>query len=266
MRKVTLICLFLLLIFLTGCENTDTIEINLEYEEFIVVQANLIRGMDFEGVSITRTLPLEKSYSKDDAIIKDASAFIRINGVQIIPLHYNNDGTYKPLYKLIPAAGNTYELFAQTEGRSVYSITAVPSVPDPLSSIIRNNKCIEIEVMQNNDEVYGALWLIKSGTSIVDKSDDFQVIESGSTNNSPVTIRTQDFKKEYQNVEYLKNIYYKIFSFDKAYRDYFKTRINNTPIDNSLLYGGGSVIWNVHGDNVIGLFIGSCEGDLVKVR
>ena len=54
--------------------------------------------------------------------------------------------------------------------------------------------------------------------------------------------------------EYRLNL--EIYAFDKDYKAYYNSRKNNKPVENIFSEGGGSVFWNVQGENVIGTFIG----------
>jgi hypothetical protein len=53
-----------------------------------------------------------------------------------------------------------------------------------------------------------------------------------------------------------------IYSFDKAYLKYYNSKGNQQIINNTFIQGGGSVVWNVFGDDVIGLFIGVAKSKI----
>ncbi len=57
-----------------------------------------------------------------------------------------------------------------------------------------------------------------------------------------------------------------VYSFDSDYREYYYSRKNNKPIENIFSEGGGSVFWNVQGENVIGMFIGYSVLEINNIR
>jgi hypothetical protein len=57
-----------------------------------------------------------------------------------------------------------------------------------------------------------------------------------------------------------------VYAFDSAYREYFNTKENNQPIQDSFAQGGGLINWNVQGNNTIGLFIGIAKGDIINAN
>lgn len=254
--------IFILLLFFESCENDVVVESTFQHTEYIVVQGILINDSLFSGVSFKKTLPINEVYSNEKAEIKDASAYLKINGAQVIPLHYSSNGIYKSFYDLTIESGNTYELFAKVEGKSVYSKTFVPEKPVVKSAVYQNNFFITADIIPKQNEAYGAAWIIGNNSNI--KSDDFYTIENENTDNPTLAIRTKDIPEEYRTSFYISSTYIKVYSFDSAFETYFKTKGNNKPIDNSLIQSGGAVAWNVYGENVIGLFIGLAEGDLVK--
>ena len=266
MKKIFFLSGILILIFTAGCEEISNVEINLQHKEFIVVQAELKADNDFEGVLITKTLPVDQVYDIKKVEINNATAFIKVNGTQVIPIHYVTDGLYKPLDDIRIKPGSFYELFVRINGKSVYAKTYVPAKPIIEDAVYRDGLFLSGDIIPKENESYGALWVIIRGQNIISESSDFfSVVASPTTPlNMSIPVRTQDIAEEYRNDIYSGSTYLKIVALDISYVDFFKTKDNNKPIENSLTSGGGSVDWNVVGEDAIGLFIGLAEGDLIK--
>ena len=256
--------LILLAVLFSSCENSTDVSIDLPYHEYTVIDAQLIAYHVFEGVTITHTLPMGVQYNIQEAEIKNAIAYMVENGIRIIPLHYTSNGIYKPENDITIKAHSRYELYATLDDKSIYSETVVPDIPDIISVSDIDNNYLSAEVQAKPDEAYGAAWIIsESGNSLV-KANDFFSIEIPDHYPSDVIVRTQDIPPPYNNPSYSGNLYIQVYAFDKAYKDYFITKTNSNPVNNTFTSGGGSVIWNIYGDNTIGLFIGLCEGYIIQ--
>ncbi len=266
MMKAFIFTIFVIFLFLfCCCESEEIVSTELEYEEYSVVQAELVPGKYFPGVRFTRTLPLGVPYNIKDAELKNITAYIRINRIQIIPLHYNFDGLYKPLYDFYINEGDTYELFAEQDEKFIYSITKIPFKPEISSTNYdRNDFYLYAETKVNPDEVYAALWVITAGNAI--RAEDFFSVSSPINQYSPVRVRTSPIPEEYHSGAYsgLRNI--QVYAFDKSYKNYFYTRNSSQQHNDPFIQGtGGAVEWNVQGDKVIGLFIGVAPGTITSV-
>lgn len=263
----TLALAALALLAASGCEKTETLEPDSIFKEKTVVFASLKKDTIFEGVTFTRTLPLNQAYEISKAELKDVTAYLKINGILIIPLVYQKDGIYKPLDMLTISAGSTYELFASWQGKNIYAVTRVPEEPKVTSSILVDGKYIEARITPKAQESYGAAWFITGANQYSYSglaADFFEVYESPEKLPYSVTLRTSDIPEEYQADNYRKQTYLKVFAFDRGFYDYFRTRGNNQQVYNSFTQGGSQVIWNVYGNDVIGLFMGSAAGKLIK--
>src|SRR4030042_3887703 len=97
MKYLFEILFVLILITISGCENEEILTPQFEYEEYIVVQAEIQANKYFPAVRFTKTLPLGVPYRIEDAELKNVTAYLKRNGVQIIPLIYTSQGLYKPL-------------------------------------------------------------------------------------------------------------------------------------------------------------------------
>jgi hypothetical protein len=267
MKYYKIIYIFLLLMILVSCENQQVIDVDAEFTEFTVVEAELRENGFFSGVKFTKTLPLGVEYSIELAEIKDITAYIRINNVQIIPIIYTRDGLYESIHEFRIQAGDTYELFAMREDNFIYSKTYIPpkAVVTQTNFNVDNNS-LEADVLSSENEAYAAIWEI--GSSTVYRSDDFfsvtlpESIYPGST----VSVRTPPIDQELLTPAYNGQRFIRIFSFDKSFKAYFNSRTSSGNIDDPFIQGGGSTEWNVQGSNVIGMFIGVAESVPILVN
>jgi len=258
------------LVFISfSCENIDVADTKLEFKEKIVVRAELISDSTFAGVLFTRTLPVDEQYDLTKAEIKDAVSYLKINGVQIVPLHYSGNGLYKPLYDLKFFSGSTVELFGHVKGKSVYSKTLIPE-SSAINNTMREGKYILASVSPKPDEVYGARWLVYSSgnNNLIDAAGEFHSIIGQVNYNSfeNIIVRTSDIPENYLSVPYIDRTFIEVYSFDKAYLEYYKSSSNNQIVNNTFTQGGGAVAWNVFGEDVIGLFVGISKGNRIKVN
>lgn len=253
--------------YVVACENQHVIDVDVEFTEFTVVQAELRENTLFSGVKFTKTLPLGVQYSIELAEIKDITAYIRINNVQIIPIIYTGDGLYESTHKFRIQAGDTYELFALRNETFIYSKTYIPqqAVVTQTNFNIDNNS-MEADVLFSENEAYAAIWEI--GSSTIFRSDDFfSVTLPESSYPGPTTsVRTSPIDQELLAPAYDGQRFIRVFSFDKSFKAYFNSRTSSGNIDDPFIQGGGSIEWNVKGENVIGMFIGLAEGEATLVN
>jgi hypothetical protein len=267
MNKLKKIILLISLLIFTGCENEHVVEVEIAFTEYTVVQAELRENEFFPGVRFTKTLPLGIPYSIEIAEIKDITAYIRINGVQIIPLFYNFEGLYNSIHEFRVSPGSTYELFAKRGDTFIYSKTHIPLRPTVDQTRFNlNNNAIEANVFSFENEVYAAIW--KISTSIEIRADDFYSVSVPESifQNSTVLVRTASIPEEYLSSAYNGNRYIQVYSFDKSFKAYFNSRTSGGSIDDPFIQGGGSLEWNVQGNNVIGLFIGVGVGTPIFIN
>jgi len=242
------------LFLLTGCESEEIISTDVVHDEYTVVQAEIQANKIFPSVRFTKTLPLGIPYTIEAAELKNVSAYIRKNEVRIIPLIYTYDGLYKPLYEFYVEEGETYELFADRDGKYIYSKTIIPYKPEILNSSYNTSEFyLNANVRSKEDEVYAALWIISAVPVVT--ADDYFSVSSG----NPVTtlsVRTSPLPEQYQSNAYNYSRYIQVFAFDKSFKEYFNTRTLGGEINDPFVQGGSEVSWNVQGEKVIGLFMG----------
>ncbi|MGE5411158.1 MAG: DUF4249 family protein [Clostridiales bacterium] len=252
----------------SGCQQEEILEPDSIFIEKTVIFANLKDGLLFDGVTITKTLPLSEKYDIKKAEITNAAGYIQVNGMQIIPLSYNKDGVYKSLHPITIKSGNTYELFIDIDGKQIYATTYVPYKPVITEAHIVGDQYLTAKIKIGPSAVYGAAWYIPGATvnSYLGMAHDFQEITDPKTiiTGEDVIIRTIDIPLVYRSSTYSNLTLVKAYAFDTQYYDYFKSKSNNQQITNSFTQGGGQTIWNIKGTGVIGLFIGSSESSTVK--
>ncbi len=263
MRKYLFIIPFIFVF--VSCEKNQIIESDISSENYIVVNSELNPWKLFAGVTFTRTLPVGIPYDIKAAELKDVKAYIRINGAQIIPLHYVKDGLYKPKYdELIIDVGKTYELFAEWEGTVIYGSTVVPAEPE-INKVSYNagGNYLEANIQTHPNEVYGAVWVVGSGLA---KASTFPSLSIPETNAFNINVITSGIPEQYRGSDYNGKRNIQVYSFDKQYTAYFNSAKVNVPVGNAFTQNGGSIGWNVLGNNVIGMFIGVAKGKIKNVN
>ena len=262
MNYLKFISLLFLLIF-TSCENQDLLNVDSAYKELLVVQSEIMPGINFPGVRLTKTLPLGVAYDINLSEIKDATLYLRIDSIKIVPLHYTSEGLYKPLYDLPVSAGEYYELFGESGNQTFYARTKIPNQPN------LKNVFFEIDgfyagavVYPSTGECYAALWKVDAGT--LKSADDFFQISNADDAliGGTISVRSASYPQEYQANAYNGKRYIQIFSFDESFEKYFITKSVNQVINNPYVQGTGSTDWNVEGRDVIGMFIGYSRSDI----
>lgn len=258
MMLLTKILLAAMIITFLGCESEEIITPEINYEEYIVVQAEIQANRYFPAVRFTKTLPLGVPYRIEDAELTNVTAYLKRNGVQIIPLVYTSQGLYKTLDDVFVIEGEMYELFAMYNDTYIYSITRIPFKPE-LTHVYYNSgeHTLNAIVKSKKGEVYAALWIVSS-TPVV-KADDYFTVTSAIPGND-VIATTSSIPEEYRGGNYsgLRSI--QVNSFDQSFKEYFNSRTAGSQINDPYVQGGGEVNWNVHGDKVIGMFIGVSKG------
>jgi hypothetical protein len=265
-KNIYILCLLILFIVTTACENEQVVEVDVVHDEFTVVQSELRLDRLFPGVRFTKTLPIGVPYDIKQAELKNITAYIRIDSIQVIPLHYSADGVYNPLYEFYVESGRYFELFALRDDTFIYAKTVIPEKPTVISTHYSlDEHYLQATVKPYRNEVYGALWAISSTPFI--KADDYYSV-SVPTEFYPlstVDVRTSPLPEDFRSPAYNDSRFIQVVSFDKSFKNYFHSRTSGQGINDPFVQGGGVVEWNVQGDKVIGMFIGVSLGDVVPV-
>jgi len=258
--------LLILILLFTACQSEDILTPEDTYEEFTVVQAEIIAGKYFPSVRFTKTLPLGIPYDINKAELKNVTSYLVKNEVQVIPLIYTSKGLYKPLYDFYVEEGETYELFAEYNKKFIYGKTIIPYAPE-IKSVYYDGAgyFLSAEIKAKVNEVYCALWII-SGNPPGMADDFYTVTTPAATSLTTVGVRTSTFPDEYRSPVYSNYRYIQVFSYDKSFRNYFYSRSSGSEINDPFIQGGGAIEWNMQGDKVIGMFVGVAIGDIVKVN
>ena len=263
MKRLLKILFVLTLIIISGCENEELLTPQFEYEEYIVVQAEIQANRYFPAVRFTKTLPLGVPYRIEDAELKDVTAYLKRNGVQIIPLIYTSEGLYKPLDDFFVVEGEIYELFAMREETYIYSITRIPYKPEITNAYYNSSTySINANVNAKEGEVYTALWIVTTTPAV--KADDYYAVFSAIPG-SNVVVATSPLPEQYRGGNYSGLRYIQVNSFDQSFEPYFNSRTSGSEITDPFVQGGGEIIWNVQGEKTIGLFIGVSRGIPLQV-
>lgn len=242
-----------------GCEKDQIVDVSEIYKEKIVVRAELVKDSLFQGVKITKTLPINDTYSEDTGELVDFTGYLRINNYQIVPLHYTADGIYKPLYKLLIKGNSKYELIANGNGKQFYAQTFVPDTALVRQVYYKDGVFIEARITPNSNYAYGATWAV-IGDYIIDEADDFFDIVEPIDNNIQISVQTKEIPEKYRLRSSTGMI---VYTFDNEFSSYFKSKQNSQPIKNVFGQGGGPISWNVVGEDVIGIFIGYTKSDFL---
>ncbi|PIQ09470.1 MAG: hypothetical protein COW71_06400 [Ignavibacteriales bacterium CG18_big_fil_WC_8_21_14_2_50_31_20] len=258
MKILKYILLFLPFFVLLNCEQIDVIESDIPFQEFNVVSGRLIGDSSSVKISFTKSFPIELNLTREDVALKEVTAYIWSETQGIFTLKHEKDGIYSPVNNLYVIQGIKYELFAEFEGKRIYSVTTIPKEPIIAEAKLEGEylKCV---VVPNPRSVYAAKYSIKSLDSNYESYVDsifYEVTSKLADTLNTIEVRTSNIPIVYfENPEKYK-VEIILYSFDEPYKDYFSTRENNKPIENIFSEGGGSVFWNVSGKNTIGLFMG----------
>jgi hypothetical protein len=264
--KSSKIIYFSFFLILIACESEEILNPDIKFVEYTVVQAEIQSGKIFPAVRITKTLPLGISYDIKLAELKNVTAYLIKNYVQVIPLVYTNDGLYKPKYDFYVDEGDIYEIYADRDGIFIYGKTTIPFEPSVSSvNFSPSDYYFEADVVSKENEVYGALWIVTGSPPAI--ADDFFSVSKASTGiNQIVSVRSKSLPEEYRNQNYSGQRYIQVVAFDKSFRDYFYSRTSGNEINDPFIQGGGVIIWNMQGENVIGMFVGVAKGDIIQVN
>ena len=255
--------IILILLAVTGCDNTTDVEIQVPYVSYYLIDGHLTNNVDFDGLTIKSTLPIDQPYSDSLAEYNDAIVYLTVNGIRIIPLSNVGNGKYAARYPFKPSAGETYELHGSIGDKTFYCKTVIPEIPSVNNVVYdyQSRYYMIADVIPNDNEVYGAAWIV--GDSLK-QSSDFYSITSILTGDV-VKVRTEIVPTNLRTTSLFFKTWIQVYSFDPAFLDYYSTKDRSKPIDNLTLQGG-TVKWNVTGDHIFGLFIGMAKTNLIAPK
>lgn len=258
MKITKYISLLFLSILFIQCEKIDVIESDIPYNEFYVVNARLVGGSSDVKVSFTKSFPIEDELQREDVALKDITAYIWSETQGIFPLKYEGDGIYIPANQLFIKEGVTYELYGKYKEERIYSVTDVPINPTIVEAKLQGDYLL-CEIIPKKNNVYAVKYILTpTDGNLESYAEDvfFEVSEKVTDSLNTIEVRTSNIPLAYFDNSEKYIVKAVVYSFDEAYKDYYSTRENNKPIENIFSEGGGSVYWNVYGENTIGLFIG----------
>lgn len=251
MKKIITLNIALLLL-LTSCLSTDIVEVEIPFEEFIVVQGTLENGIMLSGVRFTKTQSLNEPYAIENSELIGVTVHILVDDTLTIPLYYREKGVYIPHSPHRVKGGSVYELFAEYSGIKIYSKTIVPDSIVITNSQLVNDTFIMSTVKSNSAYVYGAVWENYHSNFPVTAEDFHSIVPDKKSNDEFVNVRTENVPERYLN----SRLYTRVYAFDKFYREFFKSKGNNH--SDFLFSNITSPNWNIEStpSGAIGLFIG----------
>jgi len=279
---VALLCVAALaLTMLSGCEQVVDAD-DIPYVERIVVRGKLRVGQEITNIMITRTLPLNESFTAEKAALTDAVATITTTG----GLGFYPDSTYTLVYRgngmfdvpgLVVVSGITYTLNVAWRGKSVHASTTAPMMLEEDIYKVTIEKFRDIGWNGLFEVIVPTVTFATHGNPVYLMT--FDLLYGGSTNEPqypmPIRsdqriVRTSDTAAD--GLIHLRgsadNQYYgredvpvtglsmKLYSFDYPFYEYYETERQGDFDINSDIFGssGGQTKWNVEGDG-FGMFI-----------
>ncbi len=258
MKSISKILTGSLLIILFGCENIDVIESSIPFEEFYVINGRLVgNSNDFE-ISFTKSFAIESDLTRPYVILDNVTTYILTEDQGVFVLDHKGNGKYSPIDPVEIQPGSKYELFAKIGKTRVTAVTIVPPEPDVFDASIQGNY-ITCNITPDSGSIYGCKFTIESPDDFdfrISETDFYELSDIYEDAGNSINIRTNILPEFYFESpdDYIISV--NVYAFDEAYKSYYDTRENNKPIENIFSEGGGSVYWNVEGDNSIGMFIG----------
>jgi hypothetical protein len=243
---------------------------NLPYKEELVIKAVLENGKPIEDIMIIRTLPPLEEYSMEKSLIKDAEAYISVDGEKHKLIFDNYKLTYY-VENLTPQIGKKYSLSVKWKNLSASAST---EIPDTVSIESYSVKMEEVEYYDGYKESYfilSAIFKPKYNSVYTGytyhPNDQYKYFNEyayrySDTNKVgrivlPVNnqyywyeqpMDTTDFK------ESMKDYYCLLESYDFQFYKFFITRYNGSSNDDFFGTSGVNIQGNIN--NGIGLFIG----------
>lgn len=257
--------LLIFLIFHSACDNVTDFDGNTLHESKIVVQGELRAGSIFEGIHIQQSVPIELGNYTKPKILSDAVVYLRIDSNRVVPLIFDGSEKYTPRENITIDEEASYELFGNCNGKNFYAKTTIPKFPIVTSATIEDDYTVSAEIRANGSEVYTSIYELRTaGGSLLETAGDFGTV-TGGTQNELVLCSTV-IVDALADGSFNDRIFVRVYAWDQQFEAYFETKDNSKAVENVFLQSGGQVKWNVHGENVIGMFIGFNVSGLVRVQ
>jgi hypothetical protein len=241
-----------------SCTEIGIIEEDIPFEGKYVVYGRLQGGTNSINISFTNTFAIDDSTNIEDAALKDLNPYLWSESQGIYPLIYAGEGHYFPVDDLEIKTGDWYELHAKIGKERIFAETYIPPAPVP-EEIELIDDYISCKITAEPNSVYGVKYSVYPRNNFSRQfieNSFYEISDPLNNGNEFVTVRTGSLPNEYlTNLEGYR-IDLEIYAFDQEYKAYYNSRQNNKPVENIFSEGGGSVFWNVQGENVIGTFIG----------
>ncbi len=256
-KSIKILLLFFVLLLFLQCEQIEVIESDIPFTEVNIVNGRLIGDSSKVSVSFTKSFPIERELSLEEVALESVTAYIWSRNQGVYPLQHVGEGNYEPIdiLKIIP--GESYELYAKINDERVFAETSVPIYPEIKEAKIQGDH-INCKILPNLQTVYGAKYKIiplDGFGEVFEEQVFYEVSNVLIDTTQAVEIKTSRLPNQYFNDPEKYIVSLTIYAFDENYKAYFATRENNKPIENIFSEGGGSVYWNVQGENTIGMFI-----------
>jgi hypothetical protein len=254
MNKLTAL---LILLLMSGCTEIGIVEKDIPFEGKYVINGVLVGGSNTTVVSVSSSFPLQEDLGKNEAAVKDITAYIWSEKQGIYPLIHKGNGNYSPADDLTINYGDEYQLNIKAGTDRIFGSTKVPDLPEIIEVQISEDHLL-VKLLGKRDAVYGCKYSAGGSLNNNDFSEEifYEISEPVLLENELIEIRTESIPPDVFNYPENYTLNLEIYAFDYRYREYYYSRLNSKPVENIFSEGGGSVFWNVEGENAIGLFIG----------
>jgi hypothetical protein len=276
-NKLIFFSLFISFIFYS-CDNYVT-EINIPYQENLVIQGVLDAGQPIKNIRITRTLPPLGDFTIEQSIIEDAIVKINSSNNEYI-LHYVGNGYYDS-DNIIAIPGNEYLISASWHNKRVSGKTIVP-FPAQIETII----CDSIYTTEGHQTNLGLYYKIKflsepyltyiAGNiykeydyylkdTLTNCSYQEEIVGNNSSEQKSILtayiLRCFTISGYKPHCSKFGNVFVFLETYDPQFYNFWKTKgigeIHDF-MDIFTLSSGKNISWNVSGDG-FGLFIGRAQ-------
>lgn len=267
-KSIKILLLFLVLVLFLRCEQIDVIESDIPFTEVNIVNGRLIGDSSEVSISFTKSFPIEKDLTLEDVALENVTAYIWSKNQGVYPLQHVGEGNYKPTDILKINPGESYELYAKINDERIFAETYVPRYPTIKEAKIQGDY-INCKILPNSHTVYGTKYKISSldqSCEVFEEKIFYEVSNVSTDTTQAVEIKTSSLPIQYFEEPEKYYISLTLYAFDENYKAYFATRENNKPIENIFSEGGGSVYWNIQGENSIGMFIAYSKLTLFDIK